>query len=78
MQASFEANLKASSEPIAFSLFSGTPGSGTLIETSALQLGPSLFNEPLAAGDYFIQLDPANIVQNGGEVSGKRTCSCSL
>jgi hypothetical protein len=71
LQASFVANFKTStSEPIAFSLFSGAPGSGTLIETSALQVGPSLFNTPLAAGDYFIQLTSADIAQSGEEVSG--------
>ncbi len=70
LQASFRVSGPSTSEPIAFSLFSGAPGSGTLIEKSSFSLGPSLFNEPLAAGDYFVQLDPADIAQNGEQVSG--------
>jgi hypothetical protein len=70
LQASFVANMASTSEPIAFSLYSGAPGSGTLIDSSSVGLGPSIFDTPLAAGNYFIQLDPANIAQNGEEVSG--------
>jgi hypothetical protein len=44
------------SEPIDFSLYSGDPGSGTLIGTSALVDGPSMM-EMLGIGPYFIQVD---------------------
>ena len=49
LQASFVASMASVSEPIEFSLFSGTPGSGTLIDTSSDGLGPSIFDAPLAA-----------------------------
>ncbi|HEY1878419.1 MAG TPA: PEPxxWA-CTERM sorting domain-containing protein [Caulobacteraceae bacterium] len=44
------------SEPIDFSLYSGDPGSGTLIGTSTLMDGPSM-TETLGVGSYFLQVD---------------------
>jgi hypothetical protein len=44
------------SELIDFSLFSGAPGSGTLIDTSALMDGPSL-TDKLGVGSYYLQVD---------------------
>jgi hypothetical protein len=44
------------SEPIQFSLYSGSPGSGALVDTSALMVGPSL-TDILSAGPYYIQID---------------------
>jgi hypothetical protein len=55
------------SEPIQFSLFSGAPGAGTLIATSALMDGPSL-TDTLGIGSYFLQID--NIAVNGELLSG--------
>jgi len=70
LQASIVVLRTAIPQPIAFSLYSGAPGSGTLIDTSAFQVGPALFDTPLAAGNYFIQLDPGNIAVNNEEVTG--------
>jgi hypothetical protein len=44
------------SEPIQFSLFSGTPGSGSFIDMSTLMIGPSL-TDSLTPGSYFVQVD---------------------
>jgi PEP-CTERM motif len=70
MQAAIVVQQSAVPEPIEFSLYSGAPGSGTLVDTSSDTVGSALFDVPLSAGNYFIQLDPSNIAVNGEEVSG--------
>jgi hypothetical protein len=44
------------SEPIQFTLFSGTPGSGAFVDMSTLMIGPSL-TDSLTAGSYYVQVD---------------------
>jgi hypothetical protein len=56
------------SEDIQYSLYSGAPGSGTLIDTSALGVGPSLTNT-LGTGSYYVQIDfiaKSNELLSGG------------
>lgn len=55
------------SQPIDFSLFRGTPGSGVLLATSALTTGPAL-ERLLAAGSYYLQI--GTIAQDNELVSG--------
>jgi hypothetical protein len=55
------------SEPIQFSLYSGSPGSGSLLDTSAFVVGPSL-TDTLNAGLYYIQID--DIARNDELLAG--------
>jgi hypothetical protein len=55
--------------PIAFSLFSGTPGNPTFITKSPYQVDSTL-SLPLDKGKYFIQLVAADVAQNKELVSG--------
>ena len=55
------------SEPIDFTIWSGTPGSGTLVDTSATQTGPSL-TDMLGVGTYYIKI--GTITKNSELLSG--------
>ena len=52
---------------IQYFLYSGTPGSGTLLATSALGLSPTANVSNIGAGNYFLQLQPAGITSPKGE-----------
>ncbi len=56
-------------EPIEYSLFSGAPGSGTLIATSA-DSDSSVLMELLAAGSYYIDVTAADIAAPGEQAAG--------
>jgi hypothetical protein len=71
LQGSIKVNNLPVSEPIALSLFSGTPGGpNTHIDTSSSTQGAAIFDVPLTAGSYFIQLLPGDIAVNNELVSG--------
>lgn len=44
------------SEPIQYTLFAGSPGSGTIVDTSTLSIAPSL-TDSLGTGDYYVEVD---------------------
>jgi hypothetical protein len=52
---------------IQYSLWEGSPGSGTFIDESALGIGPTVV-QTLSPGDYYLQVD--SIARNGEFVSG--------
>ena len=56
-------------QPLAFSLFQGAPGSGTLVASSPSGLGPAI-DLILNSGSYYLQLDPWNIAVDQELVSG--------
>jgi hypothetical protein len=70
LQASIVVKHAAVVEPIELSLYGGSPGVGTLLDTSTFTAGANLFDAHLSPGIYFIELDPANIAANGELVSG--------
>ena len=59
---------------LAFSLYQGTPGSGTLITTTPTGLGPAI-DLVLAGGSYYLELLPKDIAKNEELVSGALTIS---
>ncbi|MGH7016703.1 MAG: FxDxF family PEP-CTERM protein [Caulobacteraceae bacterium] len=50
-----QASLKSGSQAISFDLYSGMPGSGTLVGASATMTGPS-FDANLTPGVYYLQI----------------------
>jgi hypothetical protein len=59
--------FKTGAEPIDFSLFSGTPGSGTLLDTSTFSDGPAL-TDMLGVGSYYLQV--GTIAVSGEQLDG--------
>lgn len=55
------------SEPIQFTLYSGTPSTGTFVDMSTLMVGPSL-TDTLNPGSYYIKVD--FIAQNNELLTG--------
>ncbi len=53
-------------ELIQYSLYSGTPGSGTFLSQSSLDFSPTISFTP-AAGDYYVEV---NVISASGEVAG--------
>ena len=67
-----QASTAGASQSLQFSLFSGAPGSGVLLDTSPDELGPSL-TDTLSAGDYFLEIEsfsrgPGPEIVSGGLV----------
>jgi hypothetical protein len=62
-------NKPAKSLEIGYELYSGAPGSGSLISTSGFGLGPSLDNI-LKGGNYYLQVNPDQISRNMELTSG--------
>ncbi|MHB8529016.1 MAG: PEPxxWA-CTERM sorting domain-containing protein [Caulobacteraceae bacterium] len=56
-------------EPIRYSLYSGLPGSGTLVETSAYTTGPT-FVSSVGPGPYYIEIVSGDIAVNGELLAG--------
>ena len=62
-------------QPLAFSLFSGAPGTGTLVATSgAMQFDP-IVTQILNAGNYYVEVDPSGFVKREELMSGDLTIS---
>ena len=74
LQASITVSGGSDSEPIEFELFKGTPGSGTLLETSPDAVGASTFDASLPDGSYYIQLDPAISRRRASSLRRHRRC----
>jgi hypothetical protein len=70
LQASITVKNLPQPQPIALSLFSGAPGSGSLLDTSSYTQGAAIFDVPLAAGNYYIELAHGDIAVDGELVSG--------
>ncbi len=60
------AHSASTPELIQYSLYSGTPGSGTFLSQSSLDFSPTISFTP-AAGDYYVEV---NFIAASGEVAG--------
>jgi len=57
-------------QPLAFTLFSGLPGSGSLVASSgALQMDPAIARV-LNAGNYYVEVTPADLVRREELITG--------
>ncbi len=59
-------------QPLAFTLFQGVPGSGVALANSGTGFGPAI-DMILDAGNYYLELLPADIAKNEELVSGALT-----
>ncbi|HEV2651336.1 MAG TPA: PEPxxWA-CTERM sorting domain-containing protein [Rhizomicrobium sp.] len=76
LQASI-AGKPATSLNIGFDLYSGLPGSGTFLDSSDFTVGPSL-DTILKAGNYYLQVNPGQIVKNMELTSGSVAITAAL
>lgn len=69
VEAQIFVGLASDPELIQYQVYSGAPGSGTLVGTSALAYSPTVSGD-WAPGDYYINITSSEIAKNGETVSG--------
>ena len=60
-------------QPLVFSLFKGVPGSGVFVVSSGAAVTGPAIDQILTAGNYYVQILPANIAKNNELLTGGLT-----